>query len=243
MEHGTHKYLNDWNQFMTMDESYIAGFFDGEGSAMILTIKRTLKLGTIFRFRPVIRISQKYRMSLDAVCEHLGFGHVTKTNKDQYAYVVNGLDGVITFVDRIKPYSIIKKEVLSNVREFAAFQKKHTRSAPYSLEETLKMIDIRDRNFEMNLVQRSGLSQKYPKEIVMGETSFISDEKEWDAQRHKNAYIAGWGAYTSGIKKPRDLMVACACGCGGEFPKYDNRGRERRYISGHNNRKHNKVII
>lgn len=28
-------------------------------------------------------------------------------------------------------------------------------------------------------------------------------------------------------------MIECACGCGEVFNKYDNRGRERRYIKGH----------
>lgn len=28
--------------------------------------------------------------------------------------------------------------------------------------------------------------------------------------------------------------IACACGCGSVFPKYDASGRPRRYVSGHN---------
>jgi hypothetical protein len=31
--------------------------------------------------------------------------------------------------------------------------------------------------------------------------------------------------------------IQCACGCGGEFPKYDNVRRPRRFISGHNIRR------
>lgn len=30
--------------------------------------------------------------------------------------------------------------------------------------------------------------------------------------------------------------VACACGCGGVFPRYDGSGRPRTYVSGHNPR-------
>lgn len=39
-----------------MDNKYIAGFFDGEGSAMVLTDNRH---GGIFRLRPVVKITQK----------------------------------------------------------------------------------------------------------------------------------------------------------------------------------------
>lgn len=31
--------------------------------------------------------------------------------------------------------------------------------------------------------------------------------------------------------------IACACGCGSQFEKYDRAGRPRRYVSGHNLRK------
>jgi hypothetical protein len=34
-------------------------------------------------------------------------------------------------------------------------------------------------------------------------------------------------------KMKDNLIIECACGCGGNRPKYDKRGRERKYISGH----------
>jgi len=35
-------------------------------------------------------------------------------------------------------------------------------------------------------------------------------------------------------------IIECACGCGGKFYKYDDNGRPRRYISGHNMRGDNR---
>ena len=32
-------------------------------------------------------------------------------------------------------------------------------------------------------------------------------------------------------------LIACACGCGGQFLRYDTLGRPRRFVSGHNMRK------
>ena len=32
-------------------------------------------------------------------------------------------------------------------------------------------------------------------------------------------------------------MILCACGCGQLRPKYDNRGRERKFINNHQNKK------
>jgi hypothetical protein len=31
-------------------------------------------------------------------------------------------------------------------------------------------------------------------------------------------------------------LIVCACGCGGEFRRFDDHGRPRRFVSGHNSR-------
>ena len=35
----------------------------------------------------------------------------------------------------------------------------------------------------------------------------------------------------------KEIISICACGCGRTFSKFDNKHRERRFISGHNNKK------
>lgn len=42
-----------------------------------------------------------------------------------------------------------------------------------------------------------------------------------------------------GLRLPNEAnpLIACGCGCGTELPKYDNAGRPRRFVSGHNGRK------
>lgn len=41
---------------------------------------------------------------------------------------------------------------------------------------------------------------------------------------------------SSNLRKPHEpnLVVECACGCGKVFPRYDEQGRPRKYVSGHN---------
>ncbi len=43
----------------------------------------------------------------------------------------------------------------------------------------------------------------------------------------------------SNLRKPHEpnLIVECLCGCGKAFPRYDEQGRRRRYVSGHNMKK------
>ena len=173
-----------------MDKKYIAGFFDGEGSAMILTIRRKMKTGVIYRFRPVVRIMQKTPKVLTVIKVYLGYGHVTPTSKEGYVYVVNGLEGVLRFVRMIAPHCFIKHDALLVIGKLAEFQSSHQRNIPDTLEDTIKMLDIRDTVFELNSITRSGLKQKYPREQILAETTFVSDIRQWQLKRAEKGAIA-----------------------------------------------------
>lgn len=176
-----------------MNKNYIAGFFDGEGSAMILTVRMAKRIGTIYRFRPVIKIAQKELDILRGISKYLGYGHVTNydhvLNGKRFSmgnFIVNGLDGVLQFVEDIAPYSELKKDALYVVKELAEFQKKvgnRYRSIPYTKEETIYMLDLRDRLFNLNKIRKARISQKYPREQILLETTFIEDTTTWLRER------------------------------------------------------------
>ena len=172
-----------------MDNNYIAGFFDGEGSAMILTIHRQMEIGVIYRFRPVIKIAQKTNEVLEAIRNYVGYGHIDYA-KDKNGYTINGLEGVLAFIQKIAPYCYLKREVLLTVRELAEFQQSHTRNIPYTLEDTIKMLDMRDRVFELNKITRTGLRQKYPRKQILSETIFVGDIRQWQLKRAEKGAIA-----------------------------------------------------
>jgi len=172
-----------------MNSKYIAGFFDGEGSGMILTIHRKMKTEVIYRFRPVIKISQKTDMVLELIENYIGYGHI---NRDRHVndYTINGLEGVLAFIDKIAPHCYLKEGVLLAMGELAKFQQTHTRNIPYTLEDTIKMLDIRDKVFELNKITRTGLRQKYPREQVLAETTFVGDIRQWQLKRAEKGAIA-----------------------------------------------------
>ncbi len=172
-----------------MDERYIAGFFDAEGSAMILTIRRKLKTGVIYRFRPVIKIVQKTNGVLEAIKDFIGYGYI-HYSKGTNSYIINGLEGVLAFVDMIAPHCYLKQQALLLIGELAKFQQTHIRNVPYTLEETIKMLDIRDKIFELNKITRTGLRQKYSREQILGETTFVSDIRQWQLKRAEKGAIA-----------------------------------------------------
>jgi len=172
-----------------MNNNYIAGFFDGEGSAMILTIHRQMGTGVIYRFRPVIKIAQKTNGVLEAIRDYVGYGHIDY-KKDKNGYIINGLEGVLVFVQKVAHFCYLKRDVLLTVGKLAEFQQNHTRNIPYTLEDTVKMLDIRDRVFGLNSVTRTGLKQKYPREQILSETTFVGDIRQWQLKRAEMGAIA-----------------------------------------------------
>jgi len=171
-----------------MNNSYIAGFFDGEGCAMVLTIKRRLKSGTLFRFRPTIKIAQKQPKVLYRIREFLGFGTIIG-RKGVFSLQINGLDKVLKFIQEIALSSVVKQKQLYLLQELATFQKNNLANHPYSKDDLLLMIALRDSIFALNCLSRKNLKQKYPKEIILAEHSFVNITR-WQKSRHHNRIAA-----------------------------------------------------
>lgn len=97
-------------QKSNIDNSYIAGFFDGEGSAMVLTSRVIEKSGYHYKFKPTIKISQKTKSILEEIQSFLGFGTLFK-EPTVWVYQVNGGEKIIRFVNMISPFSLLKKAI------------------------------------------------------------------------------------------------------------------------------------
>jgi hypothetical protein len=92
-----------------MDDSYIAGFFDGEGSLMY----------TDDRYR--ITIPNTNKEVLDRILEHVGYGFVWEVAtrkahwKQSWVYATSDTENTLKFLERIAPYLIVKKENCKNL--------------------------------------------------------------------------------------------------------------------------------
>lgn len=217
--------------------AYIAGFFDGEGSALIITDRRQMDCGIIYRIRPHISVSQKNREILDKIREYFGFGNIQLStygipNRAGYKYICNGHKNITKFIEEVHPYVIIKKRQLDLIKELIDFKDKIQSNKPYTKENTLFMLDIRDELHELN---SRGKDLRYSREKILSETNFI-DVDEWHKKRAKKGCKA-MVAYQKARKIPRKAeIIECVCGCGGTLNKYDGRNRIRTHIRGHNPR-------
>lgn len=226
---------------LNMDKKYIAGFFDGEGSAMVLTDKRQLGNKTIFRFRPVIKVAQKTRDILDKQKRFLKVGHILK-NKSCFCWQINGLNEALIFINQIAPYSILKRKQLFLLKQLINFQKSSSSNHPYSKDAVIKIVKIRDAVFRLNAITRSGIKQKYLLANILQKNYFVKNLNDWERERCKNSKKKLIEYFKEQRKKKQKHLKQiqkqnlCACGCGKKLELYDNKLRQRKFIWGHNQR-------
>lgn len=168
-----------------MDYSYVAGFFDGEGSAMALTIKRNISGKTMFRIRPVIKIAQGRREILDEIRSFLGYGTVTGANCGCFALQINGNKNIMRFADEVGRSLVIKKKQVALLKQLAKYQDDNFSNSPYTYEAMEYMLDLRDKVFKANTWTRSRIMQKYSREDVLTMHQFIDIDK-WKLEREKH---------------------------------------------------------
>jgi hypothetical protein len=152
---------------------YIAGFFDGEGSAMIITVRTILPDRTVtYTFRPIITITQKTPSILSQIHDTLGYGHLDKDIRMGSGYnkfILNSGGNIIKFIDSILPYLILKKEQLKLLKQFTIFKKRHQNSEMYSTKVLEEALDYRDKIHRLNTLTRYNINLKYTKEHILYE--------------------------------------------------------------------------
>lgn len=219
---------------LKVSDAYVAGFFDGEGSAMVLTVKRIISGKLFFRLRPTIKIAQNTKELLELIRIHLGYGTVVGKEGQCYSLQINGNKNIISFVDTIAPYTCLKSRQLLLLRELAIYQDINFSNTPYNFDAMNTMLDMRDAVFEANTWTRSKIKQKYPKGKILAEHEFV-DLSQWQANRNLKG-ITALNKYAQSQKLPRN-KVQCECGCGASFITPDKNGKIRRFIRGHNGKK------
>ena len=114
-----------------IDLNYIAGFFDGEGCARATKVGACkYKDGKERRrlWKPMIDVSNTNEEVIREIHDFLKIGkvyvHHNKHNpkiKDQWRLCIWGYKDIIQFCDLIMEKTVVKKEILKLVREFAIY--------------------------------------------------------------------------------------------------------------------------
>jgi len=183
-----------------LNDSYVAGFFDGEGSVVIIVV-RVKKHGRIYyQFRPLLKMSQKYRPVLDSIRSYLGTCSVTGNALNGYRYVIQSVEHIIKVADRLLQWSLVKRDSLRVVRRFCEFQQSKVRkNTPYSRQEIETMIALRDELLNLNEMTREKQLKRivYTPERILGETSFVDDYQRWNEERLSKLTYAAKQYWTS----------------------------------------------
>ena len=160
----------------TVNYSYIAGFFDGEGCITILTIK----LKNRFQLRPKIDLTQKKQEILHIIKKKLGYGYIYKTKENISKLLICSYKDLNNFINNVGKYIIIKKEQIDLLKLFLN-KCSDSRSCPYSQIELSFLLDIRDK---IHLLNKPAIELKYSKNEVLKSNDLNLDE--WKEKRKKN---------------------------------------------------------
>jgi len=97
--------------------SYIAGYFDGDGSVNACIFKTGRHAGEI---RVEMNISSRVREPIETIHNWLGFGYleVKRRSKPIYVFRVNTQEDMLRFINLILPYSITRRRQLELMKEY-----------------------------------------------------------------------------------------------------------------------------
>jgi hypothetical protein len=96
-----------------------------------------------------------------------------------------------------------------------------------------RIIDYRDAVHQLNTITRDNITLKYSKEFILSE---YSEELLSEYLDKRSKWAVKLGKIQGGKNRFPRRVICCACGCGQTLENLDSKGRERHYITGHNNR-------
>ena len=144
---------------------YMAGFFDGEGTATIVLNPNKSVYG--FRWLPMILITQKNPMILKEVRDTLNMGNVYKMGKaDMHQLRITKKDDIRRFLDLFRALVVVKLPQLALIEQ--ALDLMRGQGNQTLRDDALSMLDIVDR---LRLIQirknkYTVITEEYRKRIL-----------------------------------------------------------------------------
>ncbi len=117
--------LSKYRTIPREDISYIAGFFDGDGSVRLqLQPRNASKLG--FRVRTIISFAQKtgHDDGLKWIKDKLGIGYIYNRNDSMTELKIEGFESVESILTILKPFVHFKEKQVGLVLEALKLMKK-----------------------------------------------------------------------------------------------------------------------
>jgi len=130
----------------SIEKSYLAGFLDADGSIYVQAKpNKTYRFG--FQIAPYIVF---YQSSKDAeyfsqVCSLIEFGHRRIRKDGIIEHIISKQDEILSFIELIKSYVIMKKEQLNLLEKILQKKKKVS-----NFKDFKQLIDLIDKFRELN---------------------------------------------------------------------------------------------
>ncbi len=137
-------------QIIPTEKSYLAGFLDADGSVYAQTKpNKTYRFGFQIALYIVFYQSSKDAETFSKVCELIKFGHKRLRKDGIIEYIISKQDEIISFIELVEPYTVMKKAQLKLMKEIIELKKKVKTRKDFE-----KLIDLIDKFRDLNYSKR-----------------------------------------------------------------------------------------
>lgn len=130
-----------------MDSRWLAGFFDGEGTATLIFVPQK-GYGKVL-VQPHIGITQRDKKILMKIREKLGFGKIYFCNGVPVLKTRNSSE-IDQFIKLIKPHTVLKKKHLEILKKVLSITKGHRKGVPYKKGELHHLLNLHEEMRRLN---------------------------------------------------------------------------------------------
>ena len=142
-----------------VQRAYLAGLIDGDG-AIMATIETHGEKKFHFRVRIELKVTQKYRKSLEFIPKLLGCGSIRTTKKMVHDWITRDQKEISRILTLLKPYSRIKQQQMNIALKIVATPVRSRKDLMRvaQLADSLSRFNVRSKNRRKNF---AGMIQEY----------------------------------------------------------------------------------
>jgi intein-encoded DNA endonuclease-like protein len=132
--------------YSSTTRAYIAGFLDGDGSIYVrMKPNKTYRYNYQFAPSVILFQSAKDREGFEKICSQIGLGYIRERKDGVLEYTINRRDHILSFLDLVEPYVVLKSKQVSLMREILMLKE-----TVKTKQDFIKLATLVDRFRELN---------------------------------------------------------------------------------------------
>lgn len=176
---------------MALKRSWIAGFFDGEGSCFVVIKKGSGGAGVhTWRIQPTVTIRQSNKEILSRIKDELGIGGITEgksgfSNKKTHSLDIRSRSDIKAFIDAIGEEAVLRKKQLELMKELIGLKEDR---GPWRGNQLLRAVNLAREIVSMNPKVKQRTLRKIDK-MIKHAKKFVKEKGNAIASRMNETWF------------------------------------------------------